>query len=26
VATAFVPPREPSQIDLYAVSQCLRGT
>ena len=26
VATAFVPPRLPAQIDLYAVSQCLRGS
>ena len=26
VATAFVPPRAPAQIDLYAVSQCLRGS
>jgi hypothetical protein len=26
VATAFVPPRQPAQIDLYAVSQCLRGS
>jgi hypothetical protein len=26
VATAFVPPRSPPQIDLYAVSQCLRGS
>jgi hypothetical protein len=25
-ATAFVPPRSPAQIDLYAVSPCLRGS